>query len=672
MRISKHNSVFHYVVYVILSTLVLAFVLTVFTSITVTSWFSALVALILILVMQGLLQPIFSLVARGLGVLGILLVSFLGLAFVVWGALELVPGINNVTFGESIIAAWIYAFFVSVLQWVLLAQSDDFFLQSAMRKARRYPSKMYDSPGFVFVQLDGVSAPVFEWQLNAGNLPNIKTLIDKDEYVLTPWHTQLPSTTPASQAGILHGSHEGIPAFRWFERATDKLMVANQPADAAIIEKRLSNGQGLLADKGVSVGNLFSGDAPTNIMVMSKLDGDRGSLRSMSDYTDYFTNINGFMRGFILSIGEMIKEIYQGQRQKSKDIQPRVARKASYVALRAGTNVLLRDLQTTIVIDQMMKGTNSVYVDYLDYDEIAHHAGIARPESLAALSGLDTIIGILTKAAKLSQRPYHVVFVSDHGQSQGPTFKQLNGGSSLEQIVGDIMGTSAIQSSTAPVEQESIARSLFAQQGSSKGVTGSTARQLGKQYKDKTAKAKHVSHQQVELVVTGSGNLGNIWLKSFKKKPDITQIDEKYPNLIKNLLEVKGIGMVILLDVNQQPICKTAKGSINLNTEEVEGINPLRGYSNIRIKELLNLAQNTNAPDIQVISAMNSSTGEVYAFEELVGNHGGIGGGQTEAILIHPTKLKIAKRFYENDKLYDSTTIHKIFVDWLKQAGQRK
>jgi len=66
----------------------------------------------------------------------------------------------------------------------------------------------------------------------------------------------LPATTPASQAGILHGRNDGIVGFRWYEKANNRLLVANHPDDAAEIVRRVSDGAGLLADDGASIGNL--------------------------------------------------------------------------------------------------------------------------------------------------------------------------------------------------------------------------------------------------------------------------------------------------------------------------------------------------------------------------------------------------------------------------------
>ena len=57
------------------------------------------------------------------------------------------------------------------------------------------------------------------------------------------------------------------------------MVVANHPADAALIESRLSDGRGLLADGGVSVYNVFSGDAPTSLLTMSGLGTRPGAAR---------------------------------------------------------------------------------------------------------------------------------------------------------------------------------------------------------------------------------------------------------------------------------------------------------------------------------------------------------------------------------------------------------
>ena len=82
-------------------------------------------------------------------------------------------------------------------------------------------------------------------------------------HTLEDWWARIPSTTPASQAGLLHGDSSQIPAFRWWDRDLGRLVVTNHPEDAALVEQRLTTGKGLLAGGGTAVSTMFSGDAAT-------------------------------------------------------------------------------------------------------------------------------------------------------------------------------------------------------------------------------------------------------------------------------------------------------------------------------------------------------------------------------------------------------------------------
>jgi uncharacterized membrane protein YvlD (DUF360 family) len=611
-------------------------------------------AFFLLQFVQWAIQPLFSLATKLFGIVGILFISFFGNAIIVWVTFELLPSISVDTFWGGFATAWLYALFITIVNWMLVSQSDDIFISNIVRSQNRIGKKS-EVPGFLFVQLDGVSAPVLDWQLKAGNLPNIARLLKEDDYVFRTWHTQLPSTTPASQAGILFGNNEGIPAFRWYEKDSGQLIVANQFKGAKLLEERLSNGDGLLAHDGVSIGNLFSGDAAKNIMVMSKMHGERESLKNIREYTAYFYTAYGFMRSLLLSIGEMGKEIYQARRQESQNIEPRIHRHGSYVLLRAITNVLMRDLLTTMVIQNMIRGASSIYVDYLDYDEVAHHAGVARAESLASLSGLDRVVGLLERGKEYAPRPYEIILLSDHGQSQGTTFKQLHNGKTLEDFVQEFLGSELqVFSSTAPVEEESIQRALFIKESKQKAIKKSTA-----------------ENQQTtaDIVVTGSGNLGNIWLKQYPHRATIVEVSRDYPYFIRQLTSTKGIGFIIMKDKASSHLCISAHGQLNLDTGKIiGGRNPLEPYSTETLQALKRLAHMKNAPDIIVLSSYNPETGEVHAFEELVGNHGGVGGWQREAILLHPRKLHVNKAYLTDGEIYGAESLHKVLKEWVRKT----
>ena len=130
-------------------------------------------------------------------------------------------------------------------------------------------------PGVLFVQIDGLAQPLLAAQLRAGNLPTLSRWVRSGSHRLMEWTAMLPSQTSASQAGLLLGSNDGIPAFRWYEKEHRRLMVSNHGKDAEEIERRLSTGNGLLADGGASIDNMFSGDAPITRLTMSKVGTDQ-------------------------------------------------------------------------------------------------------------------------------------------------------------------------------------------------------------------------------------------------------------------------------------------------------------------------------------------------------------------------------------------------------------
>ena len=307
-----------------------------------------------------------------------------GQGLVVFSAIWLVPGITS-TFWSAFLASWIVAGVGTGAAWIGDPGTDDAFAAALLRRGGAdEPLVDPDIDGVVFVQLDGVSFPVLQWAIQAGAVPTMRRWVTSGAYLLREWIAALPSTTPVSQAGILHGNNDNIPAFRWYEKGRGELVVANHPPDAALIESRVSDGRGLLADDGVSISNLFSGDAPVSLLTMSGMKQPRQGIGPSRSYAAFFTHPAGLVRALVLTLAEMAKELYQSRQQVRRGIEPRIRRHGSYVLLRAVTNVLLRDLNTALVVESMMRGAKSIYVDYVDYDEIAHHAGIFRPESLAA------------------------------------------------------------------------------------------------------------------------------------------------------------------------------------------------------------------------------------------------------------------------------------------------
>ena len=79
------------------------------------------------------------------------------------------------------------------------------------------------------------------------------------------------------------------------------------------------------------------------------------------------------------------------------------------------------------VLSDMFIGRPAIYATFASYDEVAHHSGLERPDTLEALRKLDQQFGRIERARRYAPRPYEIVVLSDHGQTQGATFKQRHG-----------------------------------------------------------------------------------------------------------------------------------------------------------------------------------------------------------------------------------------------------
>src|SRR5262249_28534663 len=232
------------------------------------------------------------------------------------------------------------------------------------------------------------------------------------------------SQTGASQAGILLGSNENIPAFRWVEKATGTMMTCSAPGDCAELERRHGTGVGLLTDGGASRGNLLSGEADHVILTVSRMEQEKGANPG---YRAFFSNGFNVTRVLVLFFWEVFLEWTAALRAIRRDVQPRGHRGGIYPLMRAAMCVVVRDLIVYGVLSDMLKGRPAIYATSTSYDAVAHPSGLARADTLEARGKRDQQFSRMDRARRYSPRPYEIVVLSDHGQTQGATFKQRNG-----------------------------------------------------------------------------------------------------------------------------------------------------------------------------------------------------------------------------------------------------
>ena len=256
-------------------------------------------------------------------------------------------------------------------------------------------------------------------------MPNIEKFIN-ETHTLKGWETDLSSQTGASQAGILHGNNRNIVAYRWVEKENNnKIVVSGKLSDAPEIEEKISNGEGLLKN-GISIANMFSGDSKIPTLTSSKLNG----LSNIYNKTlnAVFLDSYNFQRLLILFIWDIILEVSSQITHLLRNIHPRLRRTIVYAAVRAGANVVLREVTTDVLTSEILTGDiDTAYATYMGYDEIAHHSGVQDNDVWGALKRIDMQFPKIISAIEMSDRDYKLVILSDHGQSNGATFKQRYG-----------------------------------------------------------------------------------------------------------------------------------------------------------------------------------------------------------------------------------------------------
>ncbi|MGZ4776975.1 MAG: phage holin family protein [Oryzihumus sp.] len=626
------------------------------------SWRPVVVAAAATGVVGAVVRPVLVTVAAAVGWLAVGLAAVVGQALVMNLALSVVPGMHWSSFWSLVAASWIAAAVGTALAWLSSAGTDEAFTASLRRRQRGVHVDDPEVDGVVFVQLDGVAHPVLSWALRSGSMPHLRHWVDSGSHRLHEWTVQLPCTTPASQQAILHGTAAGVPAFRWYDRTLGRLLVANRPADAAVIEARVSDGRGLLADGGVSVSNLFTGDAPRSSMTMSRLEAvSRGSRATRTAFARFLVRPDGLARSVARTVAEVARERFQAERQDRLDVVPRVQRTWTFAGLRAFSNGLLRDMNTAVVVDEMLRGTRSVYVDYVDYDEIAHHAGATRLESLAALAALDQVIGILEQVAAQAPRRYRLVVLSDHGQSQGEPFAARHG----EDLAGLCarLARAPVTGVEEGVESWGRVGSLVDDLAGQGGGTQRLARGMARRVDAHVTPAPEQDGS--ELVVLGSGNLGLVYVPGAirLRREDL---DARWPGLVAGLTTHPGIGFVACLTAGG-PVAFGADGCRDLMTGAVSGIDPLAPYGDRAPALLRDAVLMPEAPDVYVNSTVDPGTAEVAAFEDLVGSHGGLGGWQDRGFVLAPTEL-----LAPTEPIVGGACLHAHLVALLERLGHRR
>ncbi len=644
---------------------------------TIGPWYNAIIIVIAVAIANALLWPIFRRFLMKIIIFTFGIGSLFINSIIFYIASYFIPGVSTGIYGAlqvPIVMAIATTFMTNITNTNYYDSYIKTILNYALKQKTRY-KKLYS--GLIILEIDGLSINTLKKAIDKGMMPNVKKFLDENTHTLKEWETDLSSQTGASQAGILHGNNENIVSYRWVEKENDnKIIVSGKLSDAPEIEKRISNGNGLLVN-GISIANMFSGDSKIPTLTSSKLNGLANIYNKTLNAA--FLDAYNFQRIFILFLWDMLIELKSQLVHKLKNIQPRLRRNIVYTTVRAGANVVLREVTTDVLTSEILTGNiDTAYATYMGYDEIAHHSGVEDEDVWSALKKIDLQFSKVTSAIEMSDRDYELVILSDHGQSMGATFKQRYGitlGNYVRRLLPDDlmifkteynidhfrdavipenkqirnikekMGNiradifediDTLQSFREEIEKKKPAIIFENKQYLNLRKRYSTSLDYIKRHESipqSTKKAK-----DSELIVLGSGNLGLIYLTQWKQRLNYEEIIMLFPELIPGLVKHEGIGFILVNSIANGGMVIGRDGIYYLDSDDVEGENPLKVFGKNAAKHLKRQNSFDNMPDILVNSFYDTDLDEVCAFEELIGSHGGLGGNQTKPFILYPYK----------------------------------
>jgi hypothetical protein len=517
---------------------------------------------------------------------------------------------------------------------------------------------------FIIIQIDGLSYFALRRALSLRLMPFISRLLHSKTHRIVRFDCGLPATTPAFMAGIMYGDNSKIPGFRWYDKEKREFYIMKSLNDAARLEEELRANEGILRG-GTSYCTIFTGDARESVFALSRLYELKNLIKVnlLTAILLILFNITVVLRMTLSLILELFTELKEYILQiLRKEIR---RSETPFIPVRLITNVFLREISTILAEVDIYRGVDSIYIDYVGYDELAHHRGPFSLSSLFTLYSIDKDIKKLFKAIKKSGNKYDVYILSDHGQVPTITFEKASGRSFDVYLLEKLM-TSKILLTKEYIEQIRNQRLLnFAsylqsiRQSLPKGfgyVADKLIERIQKRVREAVPSVDIEDLNQIFLLPTS--DITHLYFNKFKKKLFDEEIDEHYP----------GIKNIILSEGNIAAIAYMSRDGVIVQTPE--------GKAVIRNGNLINIHNNVNSflsllykgveRDIErVVSMPNSGDilifagrykGRVLNFQDELGGHGGLYPEEQSAFIIFPVDIKFG--FYS---IRNSTQLYRFF-----------
>ncbi len=518
------------------------------------------------------------------------------------------------------------------------------YLPFARERRERRARAPHPERGFVAIQIDALAHEDLERALAQGHMPFIRRLIERDGWDVRRYPAGLPSATPAAQAAIFHGTKEGIPAFRFYEKSERRVIIGSQPSSMQHIRDRLPD-HGVL-DGGSSYVNLYDGGADRAVWTLSDRNR-RTFLANLGGRRALLLLLLHPVRTVRMVLVAMVEYLREERDRLISQFRGQATWYWWYLPfLHIGTNVVLRELQTLSIMLDIYTGVPAIYSTYNAYDEFAHHFGPSSPTAYKSLRALDRRIKeIFRLINRIPGRAYDVYILSDHGQTPAVPYRVRYGETlgdtvlrAVEEGVLTMAGTGeygppreAVEFLVSELEGVAAGASM-----PTRSVSRSITHWIRKHYGVFPLTAEVVRPlEEHRLVLTYSSSLAHVYWTDPTRALTFDEIrgDPDRRALYYFLVAHSGIGVVLtrMLDgVHAESEAGRALVTAGGEVEILAGDDPLATYapSERERRAILHLVRLRNAGDLVLFGAYDPEQDLQVCFDDQVGAHGALGGRQ--------------------------------------------
>jgi len=276
------------------------------------------------------------------------------------------------------------------------------------------------APGrrFLIVQIDGLARPVLLRALADGHMPFLQRLLTRRGFRLHATRAALPTSTPAFQLAAMYGVRPDIPGFHYHDKRRGADVWFPRAGDAALVEDLQAGGRpGILAG-GSAYGCVFTGGAANNLFTATMLKRPSGgSLRRV-------------VSAFVVLGWVLVKGLARTALEIARALRFALGghRDWKWVAIKIGMSFWIHEFFTLAVARDLAAGARAIYVNFLEYDVVAHAYGPTHRRAVRSLRHVDRSLQRFFRV--LRRRPelaYDVYVLSDHGQTACRPYREVAG-----------------------------------------------------------------------------------------------------------------------------------------------------------------------------------------------------------------------------------------------------